>query len=621
MRYKLPEIPPPKLVSALHSYNLLPAIVFLPTRRKCDEAALEVAADKSQKTDQAKQSARYEIYQEFVLAYPEIRTHKHRKIVLHAGVAAHHAGHIPAWKLFVEKMMSKGLLNAIFATSTVAAGVDFPARTVVISNADTRGNDGWRPLQASELQQMTGRAGRRGKDNVGFVVLAPSNFQNPPRIATLLKSPPDPLQSQFRATYTTLLNLLDAFGGFAQVRDIAEKSFAFRETARTIVKLEALRDKRLENLREKLESSQFDFSIEDVRGFERLTNVRLRLEEKSPHARQEIRQQWLEENVKAGRIVTKSRNSKRFFLVLSVFGEKVVAMRDDGQGATLSLPHIGRVYAKKYPVKEQSLDAAFDDIDAGRNPLIEEPKSSHKKSDADEALEIINTLVDKFLPENGDEEVRRSATSFLWENWDDAEFVEKMERDIDFLRNEIWLPFEHRAKVLQYFGYLDFSKQKVTERGKWLADLRVDRPLLVGEALRHGLFEKLEPPQIAGLMAALAADSDRNYGEIHLSDKILDVLGEFENIVFDVSNVEWKNGVEPAPDMNFSAAAAAEAWASGVSWEDLVFYTKAEEGDLVRLLSRTGEALMQIGNLKESNAEAARLTRDTATIILREPIR
>jgi superfamily II RNA helicase len=89
--------------------------------------------------------------------------------------------------------------------STVAAGVDFPARTVVISNADTRGNDGWRPLQASELQQMTGRAGRRGKDNVGFVVLAPSNFQNPPKIAELLKSPPDDLQSKFRATYTSLL--------------------------------------------------------------------------------------------------------------------------------------------------------------------------------------------------------------------------------------------------------------------------------------------------------------------------------------------------------------------------------------------------------------------------------
>ncbi len=583
MKFKLPEIPPPKLISTLRSYNLLPAIVFLPTRRKCDEAALEVAADKSQKTDAAKQAARYEIYQEFVLEYPEIKTHKHRKLVLQAGVAAHHAGHIPSWKLFVEKMMSKGLLNAIFATSTVAAGVDFPARTVVISNADTRGNDGWRPLQASELQQMTGRAGRRGKDNVGFVVLAPSNFQNPPRIATLLKSPPDPLQSQFRATYTTFLNLLDAFGNFSQVRDIAEKSFAFRDTARTVSKLELQRDKRLENLREKLEQNEFNFSVEDVRGFERLTNVRLRLEEKLPNSRYETRQRWLEENVKAGRIVTKSRNSKRIFLVLSVFGEKIAAMRDDGQGATLSLPHIGRVYAKKYPVKEESLDAAFDDIDAGKNPALEEPKSSTNKNSADEALEIINKLIDKFLPENADEEAKRNAMEFLWANWDDAEFVEKMERDIDFLKSEIWLPFEHRAKVLQHFGYLDFSKQKVTERGKWLADLRVDRPLIVGEALRHGLFEKLEPAQIAGLMAALAADSDRNFGELHLSDKLLDTLGEFENIVFDVSNVEWKNGVEPAPDMNFSAAATTEAWAEGASWEDLVFYTKAEEGDLVRL--------------------------------------
>jgi superfamily II RNA helicase len=69
---------------------------------------------------------------------PEIYKHKHAKILVNAGVASHHAGHMPAWKLLIEKMMSAGLLNAIFATSTVAAGVDFPARTVVISNADTR---------------------------------------------------------------------------------------------------------------------------------------------------------------------------------------------------------------------------------------------------------------------------------------------------------------------------------------------------------------------------------------------------------------------------------------------------------------------------------------------------
>src|SRR5207247_9497081 len=151
---------------------------------------------------------------------------------VHTGVASHHAGHIPAWKLLIEKMMSGGLLNAIFATSTVAAGVDFPARTVVITNADIRGNEGWRPLTASELQQMTGRAGRRGRDNVGFAVLVPGQYQNLKKIAELLKAPADPLESRFRATYISLLNLLDAFGSFDLVREIAERSFAFAQSGR-----------------------------------------------------------------------------------------------------------------------------------------------------------------------------------------------------------------------------------------------------------------------------------------------------------------------------------------------------------------------------------------------------
>jgi len=621
LKFKLPEIPPPKLITTLRSYNLLPAIVFMPTRRRCDEAATEVALDKSQKIDAEKQTKRFEVYQEFLAQYPEIKSHKHRKILLQGGIAAHHAGHIPAWKLLVEKMMAKGLLNAIFATSTVAAGVDFPARTVVISNTDTRGNDGWRSLQASELQQMTGRAGRRGKDNVGFVVLAPSNFQNPPKIAQLLKSPPDELQSKFRATYTSLLNLLDAFGGFAQVRDIAEKSFAFRETARTITKLEKQSENRLQNLRGKLEKSEFNFTLEDVRGFERLTNVRLRLQEKIPDTRRDIRREWLKEMVVSGRIVSRGKSGRRFFLVISVHGEKISAMREDGEGTTFALSHVNRVYEKIYPIKEASVEQAFDEIHAGKNPPLDEPKLSLKKDGADEVVEIINSLIEKFFPENLSEEAKRSAASFLWECWDDAEFLEKTTRDIDYLKSEIWLPFEHRAKVLHHFGYLNFPSQKVTERGKWLADLRVDRPLLVGEALRHGLFEKLQHKQTAGLMASLAADSDRNYGELYLSDEILDVLTKFEDIIFNVSNIEWKNGVEPAPEMNFSAAATAERWADGMNWSDLVFQTKAEEGDLVRLLSRTGEALMQVAHLKDSNAEAAAIARATAEIILREPIR
>src|SRR5918912_1916294 len=241
MKLRMPEMPPATLLAALDDYNLLPAIIFLPTRRRCDQAASEAAMtrreDKAERRD-----ARRQVLRSFIEQHPEVRSHRHWDTIIKGGVAAHHAGHIPAWKLVIEQLMSAGLLDAIFATATVAAGVDFPARTVVITNVDARTGAGWRALSASELQQMTGRAGRRGRDRVGFVVAAPGLHQDPERIAHLLSSEPDPLQSQFRATYSTLLNLLDAYQSFDRVREIAERSFAYREVARRIARLERERD-------------------------------------------------------------------------------------------------------------------------------------------------------------------------------------------------------------------------------------------------------------------------------------------------------------------------------------------------------------------------------------------
>src|SRR6266705_2362237 len=185
MKLNMPELPPSILLAALGSYNLLPAIVFLPTRRRCDEAASEAAFSRRPTADD-RRDARREFKRSFVEQHPEIRNHRHWDTIVRGGIASHHAGHMPAWKLVIEKMMSAGLLDAIFATATVAAGVDFPARTVVVTCADRRSASGWQTLTASELQQMTGRAGRRGKDRVGFIVAAPGLHQNPQRIAELL---------------------------------------------------------------------------------------------------------------------------------------------------------------------------------------------------------------------------------------------------------------------------------------------------------------------------------------------------------------------------------------------------------------------------------------------------
>ena len=619
MNGRPPEIPPHKLINSLRGYRLLPAIVFLPTRRKCDEAAAEVAGDKSQKADAEKFEKRRRLFDEYLAENPEIKNHKHAKILVNAGVASHHAGHIPAWKLLVEKMMSSGLLNAIFATSTVAAGVDFPARTVVVTNADTRGNDGWRSLTANELQQMTGRAGRRGKDNVGFVVLVPGQFQNPKKIAVLLRTQPDPLESRFRATYTTLLNLLDAFKNFEQLREIAERSYAFRETGRQIDGLKRSFESTREKIMSGLSSRGVELSVNDVMGFERLNEARRRIHESLPETRVEFRNQWLRETVLPGMIVTQGRSGKRLFFILQMNGDAISAIRDDGQGNTFPLSRVNRVYGNKYPVREREIERAFYDVYENKNPSLEEPKPPEKSGNADPTEELIDSLIEQFVADAGDK--REVYLQVLWENAKDADRLGSITRDIEFLRDRIWSPFERRAKVLDALGYLDFRNELVTEQGKWLADLRVDRPLLVGESINRGIFSSISHTVMAGLMASLAADAERNYGELYLSDSLLEAVTSIEDVIYDVSNVEWRFGIEPVEEINLSAAAAAERWTGGMAWDDLVKRTQAEEGDLFRLLSRTGEALMQVAQLRDSNPEAARIASETVDMILRDPIR
>ncbi|HJZ82080.1 MAG TPA: hypothetical protein VKD91_17100, partial [Pyrinomonadaceae bacterium] len=208
-----------------------------------------------------------------------------------------------------------------------------------------------------------------------------------------------------------------------------------------------------------------------------------------------------------------------------------------------------------------------------------------------------------------------------WSLQNEAAAIEGTERQIERLHNDIWEPFDRCARVLDHFGYLDFAAERVTERGKWLADLRVDRPLLIGEALQRNLFVALDAKQTAALIAALVADEDRDYGELELDDEIVSLLIRFEEISFEVSTEEWNQGIEAASEINFSAAAAAALWTEDASWSELVHETRAEEGDLVRLLSRTGEALLQIAGLRQTHDQAANLAAQAAEIVLREPVR
>lgn len=163
--------------------------------------------------------------EELVSVTPHLARHAQREQVEKTAAAAHHSGHLPAWKVVVETLMSEGLLDAMFATSTVAAGVNFPARSVVILNSDRFNGTDFLPLTASEFQQMTGRAGRRGMDNIGFAILLPGKFMDLDHAARMVSAPPVDIQSQIRIDFSMVLNLLLSHSP-EQIRGLLKKSFA-----------------------------------------------------------------------------------------------------------------------------------------------------------------------------------------------------------------------------------------------------------------------------------------------------------------------------------------------------------------------------------------------------------
>jgi ATP-dependent RNA helicase HelY len=219
--HKLP--PFGDMMSVLNKYCLLPAIFFLKSRADCDHA-LDLCAD-IPTLDENQKARRMQRIQELVSQSPHIAEHRQLWHLEHLAVGSHHSGQLPAWKLVLETLMTEGLLDAVFATSTVAAGVNFPARTIVLLNSDRFNGRDFLPLSPTEFHQMTGRAGRRGMDHIGFAVTVPGKFMDIRRIAKLITSPPSDVSSQIKINFSMVLNLLLSHTP-DQIEDLLKNSFA-----------------------------------------------------------------------------------------------------------------------------------------------------------------------------------------------------------------------------------------------------------------------------------------------------------------------------------------------------------------------------------------------------------
>jgi len=212
-----------RVLDTLRRYDLLPAIFFLKSRADCDQA-LEGCRD-HMPGDQSRRQRLGSRIAEFCRQSPRLAHHRQLPFLREQAIGAHHAGQLPSWKLMLEALMTEGLLDAVFATTTVAAGVNFPARTIVLLNSDRFNGTQFLPLDPTEFHQMTGRAGRRGMDNIGFALVVPGRFMDAAHIARLLKSPPSDVTSQIRINFSMVLNLLMSHAP-GQIEELLRRSFA-----------------------------------------------------------------------------------------------------------------------------------------------------------------------------------------------------------------------------------------------------------------------------------------------------------------------------------------------------------------------------------------------------------
>ncbi|GHF09763.1 DEAD/DEAH box helicase [Pseudolysinimonas yzui] len=228
------------IVKLLRSRNLLPAIFFVFSRVGCDAAVEQVARSDVRLTEAWERAEIRALVEERCRAIPDsdlaVLGYWGWLDGLERGLAAHHAGMLPIFKEIVEELFQRKLLKVVFATETLALGVNMPARTVVIEKLEKFNGEARVPITPGEYTQLTGRAGRRGIDVEGHAVIQWTGGVDPRAVASLASRRSYPLHSSFRPTYNMAVNLIQQFGR-TRTREILEQSFAQFQADRAVVDL------------------------------------------------------------------------------------------------------------------------------------------------------------------------------------------------------------------------------------------------------------------------------------------------------------------------------------------------------------------------------------------------
>jgi superfamily II RNA helicase len=627
------------VVSQLQQRDMLPAIYFIFSRKGCDRAVADLA--NASLVNARETAILKEQIDSFLARNPEAARSGYVES-LYRGIASHHAGVLPAWKGLIEELFQQGLIKIVFATETLAAGINMPARTTVISSLSKRTDRGHRLLNASEFLQMAGRAGRRGMDDLGHVVTVQTPFEGVSEAVYLATSKADPLVSQFSPSYGMVLNLLQTHS-LEEAQNLVERSFGhYLSTLHLRPQQQAINDLTTEIARQRQMLAAID--PQQVASYEKL-NERLREERRLLKT---LQQQAHE--VEAQHLAT-ALSFAIAGTVLSLKGKNVpvtepltavLVMKTHGAGQFPYLVCLGR--DNRWYVATVAdvvgLHAEFPrlaQVEQLTPPpeLVPKPGSVRK---GDEATALVTRMIpaialETHAPEVRDQEGRVTAveaqlkTHPIHQLGDPAQLMKRQKR-IERLQTELadrqeklsqysqryWQEFLNLMEVLGAFGCLEAAKP--TPLGQVAAAIRGDNELWLGLALASGEFDALDPQYLAAACAALVTEISRpdHWTSYDPSSEVETALGGLRSTRRELFKQQRKHQVALPVWLETDWTGLIEQWALGTEWPELCRHTSLDEGDVVRILRRTVDFLSQVPHipylsreLKENIARAIQL--------------
>jgi ATP-dependent RNA helicase HelY len=611
-----------EVVARLDRSGLLPAITFIFSRAGCDAAVQQCLRAGLRLNGPGDRETVRSVAERACASIPEsdlvVLGWSEWLDGLERGVAAHHAGMLPAFREVVEELFVRGLVKAVFATETLALGINMPARAVVLEKLVKFNGETHADITPGEFTQLTGRAGRRGIDVEGHAVVLWHPDMDPRAVAGLASARTFPLRSSFRPSYNMAVNLVGQLGR-VRARALLETSFAQFQADRSVVGIAAQIRKQDEGLTGYQEAADCD------RGdFAEYFALRTTLSERETAL---AKQRSRDGRAQVGSSLTKLRRGDVVLVSRGRFAGLAVVLDNvhdvDGVPARLMVLTADKQYRR---LTEADFTGPVEPVEKLRIPKSFNPRAALDRRDLAATVrnKVAEPKVRRSRPDRAaeDDEVaqlRREIRSHPCHSCPDREDHarwasrhKQLTRETERLRTQVSTrtgtiarTFDRVCSTLQTLGYLDGDT--VTPQGRRLARLYTELDLLAAECLRRGLWSGLGPAELAACVSALVYES-RTKDEApppNIPDgQVRETLSAMVRTWSELERVERDHKVAflREPDLGF--VRATHRWAAGRSLEAVLREADLSAGDFVRWCKQLIDLLGQLAAAAEPDVAA-----------------